>query len=222
MPQLIYFSERALLRSYKDLPPLTELKSYAKIQCRSAYAGIEKTLSWRFNLQAPSFLCSVEIGTYDNMGALLDCPGSGVEVAWLKDRFLRSVPVSPKRVPVHLWAADLTGLGLKGGRAHGLSDSYLIRDVHHAIVALGFRLCPAEIAPQLCLQYKVSEPSLIGQALHLLMPPIVDEGGFSSGFCVVVRDSGRLSITSYCANPDRDWFRSRTLVLFAGPPPEGH
>lgn len=222
MPQLIHFSDRALLCSYKDLPPLTELKSYAKIQCRSAYAGIEKTLSWRFNLQAPFFLCGVEIGTHDNMRKLLDCPGAGVEVAWLKDRFLRSVPVSPKRVPVNLWAADLAGLGFAEGRIHGLPHSYLIRDVFRAIVARGFHLCSAEIAPQLCLQYKVCEPSVTGKALHLLMPPIADEGGFLMGFCVVVRGGEKLSVASYHANPRRDRLPPRTLVLFAGPPPEGH
>jgi len=64
----------------------------------------------------------------------------------------------------------------------GFEDGATRKDIYDRAIRLGLNLCPAEVGPQLCLQYN-NKPK--GEWLCVAMKPIADSGaGVSRIFCV--------------------------------------
>jgi hypothetical protein len=90
------------------------------------------------------------------------------------------------RTDVDLVVLTPADLGLTG-------DSVAVAAVYARAELLGFQICPAEVGPQLRLQYR-DQP--VGEALHIAMQPIARYSGEPTAFTVINGGAGLLLIGS--------------------------
>lgn len=83
----------------------------------------------------------------------------------------------------------------------GFKDSATRKEIYDRAIELGLKLCPAEVGPQLRLQYE-DQPN--GEYLHISMEPITDSGGDLGVFGVEHGDGGRW-LDAYYGPPDDVW-----------------
>ena len=108
---------------------------------------------------------------------------------------------SEQEMEVDLVVASVAELGFKDGACR--------RDIYKRAQELGLELCPAEVGPQLRLQYK-DQP--YGERLLTGMEPITDSDGYLYGF-YVEHDGCRQWLRSFVGNPDCFWDGHRRWVF---------
>jgi hypothetical protein len=91
----------------------------------------------------------------------------------------------------------------------GLKNGVNTRRIYNRAQKLGLSLCPAEVGPQLRLQY-LDQPN--GESVFIAMEPIADSDGDLSVFSVR-RDDGGLWLSSGCGEPDDFWSAGRQWVF---------
>lgn len=94
----------------------------------------------------------------------------------------------------------------------GLPDGGTISQIYAKAKERGLELCPAEVGPQLRLQYK-DQPK--GEWLLVAMEPITDSDGGLHIFSVE-HDGDGLWLDAYCGDPD-NFYRGSNRFLFVLP-----
>jgi hypothetical protein len=91
----------------------------------------------------------------------------------------------------------------------GFQEAATREDIYTRAISLGLGLCPAEIGPQLRLQYK-GQPE--GEWLRVAMEPITGSGGRLNVFSVE-RDRDELWLDSDGGHPDYVWYPGHRWVF---------
>ncbi len=121
---------------------------------------------------------TVEIGTHRNIEALRkDLIVVGAKIGVWGDDILGKTKLSRKHQTLYLVAPTVRELGFPNGAP--------LRDIYDAGLRVGYKLCPAEVGPQLRLRY-MDQPS--GEVLRIAMNPIIDSDGKEIIFSVVQYD----------------------------------
>ena len=102
--------------------------------------------------------------------------------------------VAVKKIRIDLVIKSVGEIGFKGGATR--------KQIYGRANELGLDLCPAEVGPQLRLQYK-DQPE--EEHLIVAMNPIADSGGALELFSVERNDSG-LWLSSYYDDPCIIWY----------------
>lgn len=130
----------------------------------------------------PGILKTIQIGTYDSVPSLWGAlRKSGVQIGEYAGDILDKTTLSEFERYLDLVVVSVAELGL--------SDGAQYHDICKAAEGWGFELCPAEVGPQLRLQY-LDQPK--GECLFVAMVPIVDGLGNPNLFVV------------YCGHCDAD------------------
>ena len=106
-----------------------------------------------------------------------------------------------EEIELDLVVASVAELGFKNGATR--------EQIYARAKELGLDLCPAEVGPQLRLQYK-DQPN--GEWLIVAMEPIADSGGSLRLFGVLRSDSG-LWLGGFCGWPDCVWYSGSRFVF---------
>lgn len=101
--------------------------------------------------------------------------------------------VAKKKTEVELIRVTVADLGFESGATR--------QDIYERAMKLGFALCPAEVGPQLRLQYK-DQP--MNEWLLVAMEPITDSDGSLNVFNVARNEDGSWLISNY-GKPDDFW-----------------
>jgi len=109
---------------------------------------------------------------------------------------------SKTEMEVGLMNVSVAELGFKNGAK--------LSDIYKRAQELGLELCPAEVGPQLCLQYK-DQPN--GERLLIGMKPITDSDGDLGVFGVERGGDDGSWLGTYCGDPDGFW-RGSSWFLF--------
>lgn len=121
---------------------------------------------------------------------------------WVNDIFDKSAfTVATEKIEVNLVVVTVAELGFHKGAT--------LKDVHEAAYKRGLQLCPAEVGPQLRLQY-TDQPR--GEWLVIGMEPIADSDGDLRLFRVGHRDSDEWLGSEY-AYPGYIWDDYRRFVF---------
>ena len=137
---------------------------------------------------------TIQLSTHKSVDDIRsDLKENGFSVTDWADDILGKVVISQERTAVNLVGVSVAELGFKEGATR--------TKVYDRAQELGLELCPAEIGPQLRLQYK-DQPN--GEWLLIGMEPITVSAGYSVIFDVVrVNDGSRLYVA--CSRPDSFW-----------------
>jgi hypothetical protein len=94
----------------------------------------------------------------------------------------------------------------------GFKDGATRKDIYDRALERGLALCPAEVGPQLRLQYN-DQPS--GEWLVVAMEPITGSAGSDGDLRVfgVARDSGDVWLNANYGNPDNFWNADNRFVF---------
>lgn len=141
----------------------------------------------------------LQLGTYksteDLRQALID---AGFKIGDWGDDILKRVEVATKPTEVGIVVVTVTELGFPNGATQA--------QIYERALSLGLQLCPAEVGPQLRLQY-ADQPN--GECILVGMEPISisDSGGSLSVFYVLHADFDGLSpwLLGNSGDPDLDW-----------------
>lgn len=149
---------------------------------------------------------TITVGTYRSPLALHDAlVAQGVHVGGLAGQMLRLPAFTLTAAPAHL---DLSLIPI--GELVPGSDRASFAAIHARAIAAGFDLCPAEVGPQLRLQYPEQR---IGEYLSIGMEPLPTADG--SDACFVVGNGGAgLVIVGRTVGPD-SMAASRSRFVFA-------
>ena len=109
--------------------------------------------------------------------------------------------VAVKKIRIDLVIKSVGEIGFKGGATR--------KQIYGRANELGLDLCPAEVGPQLRLQYK-DQPE--GERLIVAMNPIADSGGALLLFLVERHASGLL-LLSYYDSPGDLWGAGNRFVF---------
>ena len=145
---------------------------------------------------------TITLGTYQSITTLhnaLEVQGNHVS-PWAND-ILNKILLYSKKTCVDLVIISVADLGFKEGATY--------KDILVCATNLGLKKCPAEVGPQLRLQYK---NQLNGEWLRIAMEPIIDSEGHPSIFGVGRSDSG-LWLYWDGGNPG-DFWRSNNHFVF--------
>lgn len=147
--------------------------------------------------ERPAFM-TVKLGTHpDNEAlrqALLD---AGNRIGdWGAD-ILKRVKVASEPTEVDIVVVSVAELGFPNGATR--------EQIYEKALSLGLKLCPAEVGPQMRLQY-TEQPN--GEWILVAMDPITASDGSLLVFSVVHAHDGRWLYGHY-GRPDYVWFGSR-------------
>jgi len=117
----------------------------------------------------------------------------GFKISDWADDILGKTSLTTKETDAELVVMSVGELGFKNGAKR--------KDIYKRALSLGLELCPAEVGPQLRLQYK-DQPN--GEWLLIAMEPIADSGGDLDVFGVR-RDDYDFWLNSYDGHPDNVW-----------------
>jgi hypothetical protein len=125
---------------------------------------------------------TISLGTYDNVAALREAVRR--YTGWLAGRGLDGpdFAVSKTRTDIDLVLLFVAELGFEG-------ESAPLAEIHARATQLGLEPCPAEVAPQLRLQY-LDQP--VGEFLHIAMKPLATERGDFVGLSLANGGAGLL------------------------------
>lgn len=120
---------------------------------------------------------------------------SGCRISdWVNDILGRlAFTASSKEQELDLVVVSVAELGFKNGTAR--------KDIYAKAQEIGLTLCPAEVGPELRLQYK-DQP--VGEWLYIAMEPITDSDGCLRVFRVGHGESGQW-LDSYAGHPRNFW-----------------
>ena len=149
-----------------------------------------------------SIFKTVKLGTLPNAQAIPSAiaKAGGRVSNWAAD-LMNRMTVAKKETKVELVVASVAELGFKEGATYA--------DICEKAKQLGLGLCPAEVGPQLRLQY-TNQPN--GEWLTIAMKPITGSDGSLSVFLVVRGDSG-LWLSSDDGHPDDFWYGYSRFVF---------
>ena len=135
------------------------------------------------------------IGTHKSNAELrTELRHSDYEIDDFGEDILKNTPVAAKRSELPLMSVSGFDLGLKGLPSR--------QEIYEAAIATGFlALCPAEVGPQLRLQYP-DQPNR--EWCVVAMEPILDSNGCSRVF-LVMHDDRNLCLSSSSGNPGDRW-----------------
>ena len=148
-------------------------------------------------------LRTIEIGTYSDVRALRQAiEASGAELGnWAGD-VLNRTPLSKSKQFLNLVVLSVKELGFPDGAQ--------LQDIYEAATCnWGLELCPAEVGPQLRLQY-LDQPE--GEWLIIAMNPICDSDGDPSLFYVRC-DGGTRWLSARFGDPGGFWGASHRFVF---------
>ena len=91
----------------------------------------------------------------------------------------------------------------------GFTKATPLRDICTRAIVLGLKSCPAEVGPQLRLQYP-DQP--LGQWVHVAMEAITDSGSGPYAFGVGRNSFGR-HLSTHWSNPDNTLFPGDRLIF---------
>lgn len=112
----------------------------------------------------------------------------------------KSFTLATQEVEIELVRVTSSELGLKGGGA-----CYL--DIYKRAQLLGLDVCPAEVGPQLRLQY-IDQPK--GELLRIAMKPF---NHFPGGAFYVDNTARGMSLSFYLGHPDPQWYGDADWVF---------
>ena len=145
--------------------------------------------------------------------------GTGLKTA---DDFRRALTSAGFRIGT--WANDILGqpaftaaaaestLGLVVASVAdlGFNHGATLKEIYARAKELGLELCPAEVGPQLRLQYP-DQPR--GEWLFIAMEPIAGSGGYPTVFGVEHDDDGRWLNGVFYGVPDCFWYGNDRFVF---------
>lgn len=145
---------------------------------------------------------TVRIGTHRSVEDLSKALGNaGYRVSdWAND-ILGKITVSPTEKELELVVITVGDLGFKNGAKR--------EDIYRRAQELGLDLCPAEVGPQLRLQYK-DQP--MGEWLLIAMEPIADSDGGLHVFNVE-RHGDEIWLHASCGYPGCFWYAGGRWVF---------
>lgn len=145
----------------------------------------------------------IKIGTYKSITGLKQSLFfRGFQLGGWGDAVLNNVQLAKKEKEINLHIASVRELTGK--------DEETNRKINEAIVESGYNLCPAEVGPQLRLQY-TDQPK--GEWIRLAMEPLKDSKGSLFIFCIDHDFAGKW----LCGNnghPDNINWTGDSLFLF--------
>ena len=162
---------------------LAELKKFLrKEQCWAGKAIIWQT--WK----------TIRIGSHRNIGSLkVGLKKAERQISGCADDILNKITLSGVEEDIELILVSVRDLGFKNGAT--------CKEIFDRAFEMGLGLCPAEVGPQLALQY-LDQP--LGEWLLIAMEPISDSDGVLHLF-LVVRVGDGLWLRTYYGNPDNFW-----------------
>ena len=158
---------------------------------------IEKLLYWKV----------IKLGTFKTTNELRHVIlGQGNEITGWAGDIIDKITLSQIETEIALYVMtvkDLTG-----------KDRATIQEIHDAIKARGGQLCPAEVGPQLRLQY---QDQSFNESLYIAMETIVGSAGSLYTFCVNAnrRGSDRF-LSANRAESGNYWSGSHRFVFVYG------
>jgi hypothetical protein len=145
---------------------------------------------------------TIQLGTMPTTdalrSALLD---GGFRIGDWGGDILKKITVATEPSEIELVVASVAELGFPKGATR--------KEIYDKAISLGFELCPAEVGPQLRLQYK-DQPN--GEWMLIAMEPVTDSDGDLEVFHVVHDGSGQW-LSSYSGYPDFVWDAERRWVF---------
>ena len=136
----------------------------------------------------------IEIGTFKSVGDLRKAlRKSGEMISDWASNILNRISLSEIKQTLDLVVLSVAELGFPKGAE--------LKDIYKAAEKHGLDLCPAEVGPQLRLQYP-DQPA--GEWLVIAMEPIKDSDGDLCLFIVEYDDADRW-LRAYDGWPDRLW-----------------
>ncbi len=165
--------------------------------------GLNKFLRKENPWENPEILKTIEIGTHKDVKSLRKAlEESGARISnWAGD-ILNKTKLSKSKQSLDLVVLTVEELGFPQGAQ--------LKDIYKAAINQGLGLCPAEVGPQLRLQY-TNQPK--GEWLLIAMEPINDSDGDLSLFRVERSDGDHWLLASY-GYPDGHWDASYRFVFF--------
>ena len=164
--------------------------------------GLNKFLRKENPWEKPETFKIIEIGTHKDVKSLRKAlEESGARIGdWASD-ILNKTKLSKSKQSLDLVVLSVKELGFPQGAQ--------LKDIYEAAKNLGLDLCPAEVGPQLRLQYP-DQPN--GEWLVIAMEPIKDSDGDLSLFHVKHIDDDRW-LSAYYGEPGHFWFAGYRFVF---------
>ncbi len=148
---------------------------------------------------------TVELGTYRDAKAMKSAiENAGMYVSGWAEDILGKVSFARAKKTLDLVVVTVADLGFPEGAT--------TKEILDAAKKQGLSICPAEVGPQLRLQYK-DQP--LGEWNFIAMQPIVDSVGDSMLF-LVGRHDGKRWLSSGFGNPGLLWFSFYRFVFVLG------
>lgn len=171
----------------------------------TAAQAIQRRLEKRNKPPAFPTWRTITIGDQTSVKALVKAiEAKGLKIGdWARD-ILNKVMLAKKPEELELVVVSVADLGFKNGASR--------KDIYDRAISLGLSLCPAEVGPQLRLQY-ADQPN--GEWLRIAMEPIAHSDGDISVFGVDRRDDDRWLRTSI-GHPDDVWHPDDCWVFLRG------
>ena len=165
--------------------------------------GLNKFLRKENPWENPEILKTIEIGTHKDVKSLRKAlEESGARISnWAGD-ILNKTKLSKSKQSLDLVVLTVEELGFPQGAQ--------LKDIYKAAINQGLGLCPAEVGPQLRLQY-TNQPK--GEWLLIAMEPINDSDGDLRLFLVKRSDGDRWLSACY-DYPDSRWYANNRFVFF--------
>ena len=164
--------------------------------------GLNKFLRKENPWEKPEIFKTIEIGTFKDLKSLRKVlEGSGEQISNWAGNILNKVKLSKSKQSLDLVVLSVKELGFPQGAK--------LEDIYKAARNQGLDLCPAEVGPQLRLQYS-DQPS--GEWLVIAMEPIKDSVG-DLGLFLVGRNVSLLWLDAGYGRPGRFWFSDYRFVF---------
>lgn len=145
---------------------------------------------------------TINLGTHASSAELRQALTDGdYRVSNWADDILGKTPIAPEPLTLDLVLVTVSDLGFPEGAKRS--------DIYEKALTLGLHLCPAEVGPQLRLQYP-DQP--MDEWMVIAMEPIVVSDG-DPGVFRVARDSDGRWLYSNVGDPGRVWGSDRRWVF---------
>lgn len=126
---------------------------------------------------------------------------SGMKVSSYAESMIKNISVVKKDTELDLVVVSVKDLGFDNGAS--------LQDIYRKANKMGLELCPAQVGPQLRLQYE-DQPK--DEWLIIGMEPITDSVGVLCVFHVAHNDNA-LWLRAYCDDPGLVWFERCRFVF---------
>lgn len=145
---------------------------------------------------------TIKLGTVKKLQKELE--KNNINIGDYAKKILAKVDISKHETTIDLVVKSVEELGFKNGAT--------LKEIYAKAKEIGLKLCPAEVGPQLRLQY-LDQPR--NEWLFIAMNPITDSGRDPSVFHLG-RGSAGLWLRAYWGNPDYRWRADDRWVFSRG------